>query len=194
MDPGISLMLFGTVFAASYLGASRQLETAVKSKHKTVLNPDRRGSGMKPGPGVRDTENNLAYFATPLLRNRSNSISAYEAEATTSYHDISQALSDARGSPIDQVSILARYNREKDRALQNVPSDYDNGRSHFQVRRNEGIRSNRRLMETIADHPKFADASKWVPHTRSPPLPPSMGKSFWRPTAYMQPGWNHTRD
>lgn len=151
---------------------------------------------MIPGPGPKFTDNNLAYFDTPLFRSRSNGISGYEAEAAENYHETHDAIHDARkyGSPIDQVSILARFHRSKDQAILNVPRDYDNSHSHLQIRRNDGISSNRRLMETVADHPKLDDASKWVPHTKSQPIPPSMGKPWWRPNQYMIPGWSHVKN
>lgn len=196
MEISTSAAIFAAIFGISYLSTQRQIETQKDVSATVKLNKKREQSGLTPGPGPIFTNNNLAYFDTPVFRSQSNGITAYEAEATENYHEIHDAIHDARnnGSPIDQVSILARYYRSKDQAVLNVPRDYDNQYSHLQIRRNDNITANKRLLETIADHPLFDDATKWVPTTKSQPIPPSMSKVWWRPNQYQMPGYTHVKN
>lgn len=175
-----------------FVGGYKQISD-MSVTHKLKMNEARAGTALQPRGGYPDTQNNLAYFNTPIPRHRSNGLSLYEAEAVQNKHEIQSELMDARkkGDHVRQMEVLARWHRSKDQALKNVANDYDNQYEMVQIRRNEGITSKKRVMETIADHPKLAGISAWVPHYRSIPIPESFGKSYWRPTQYMTPGYTH---
>lgn len=153
----------------------------------------RKAHMTETGPGYSDTENNFAYFDTPVERAKQNNITFYEAEALDHRHEIQDELQKAKkeGNNVRIVDILANFYRHRDRALKNVARDYDKQSDLIQIRRQEGVSSNKRILETIADHPKFEHASRQVPHFRSMPIPVSMGPSYWRPTEYTAPGYLH---
>lgn len=157
------------------------------------MNPDRKDSALTPKAGWLDTDNNLAYFNTPIPRHRQNGLTLYEAEAVQNKFEVQDELLQARkeGNPIRQLEVLARWHRAKDQAIKNVAADYDNQFEMINIRRNEQIGSTKRVMETIADNPKLWGISAWVPHYRSTPIPESFGRAYWRPTQYMTPGYTH---
>jgi len=175
-----------------YLTSVKQMSDQAVTK-RLRFNPDRKNTAVEPRGSYPDTENNLAYFNTPIPRHRQQGLSMYEAEAAQNKHEIQDELTQARkdGNALRQVEILARYHRSKDQALKNVANDYDDQHGLIQIRRNEAIGASKRVMETIADNPKLAGISAWVPHARSQPIPVSFGKHYWRPNQYMTPGYTH---
>lgn len=140
------------------------------------------------GGGYFNTSNNFAYLHS-IPRDRSNSLTFYEAEALGTRHEITDAIRNARGHAGRMVAILGEWYRARDRAIQNVAQDYDKQTNLIQIRRQEGVPSNQRIAETIADHPKFDMVHRQVPHYKSVPIPHSMGKNFWRPNQYHKPGY-----
>lgn len=138
------------------------------------------------GSGLNETDNNLAYFNTPLDRHMSSGIQMAEAEVADPQDEVAHEILKARkeGNTLRQVEILAQHSRTRQRALKNLAKDYDLQYPMVQIRRSEGNRATKRIFESIADHPKLADVHKWVPHFKSQPIPVSMGKQYWRPTQY----------
>lgn len=187
-------LLFLLPLGAIYLWANSHQTNEATPTSQMKMNRAREGSAhMVPRGGFPDTENNLAYFNLSLPRHRQNALSIYEAEAVQNKHEVQDEIMKARkeGNAIRQVEILARWHRAKDQALKNVAHDYDLPHAVVNIRRNDSITSQKRVMETIADHPKLNGLSAWVPHYRSLPLPHSMTRSYWRPTAYTTPGYTH---
>jgi len=183
------LSLAVPVLGLLYLSSKTQIAES-KVSAKLRLDKSKAGGGKERRSGFKFTDNNFAFFNTPMPRYRANSITFYEAEQMENKNEIQEDIQMARkqGNAVKQIETLARFYRSKDNAIQNVAVDYNNSNTLVQLRRNTGIPSAKRVIETIADHPALHDISAWVPHMKSVPIPHSMGRSYWRPVAHMNPG------
>lgn len=187
----VTLALVGSLLGLAYLSSHRQpgMESSTLKDYR--LNPSRKNSAYTPKGGVKNTENNFAFFEHPVDRHRANALSLYEAEALENKHELHDEIMAARraGNNVRLVELLARWNRARETALNNVGVDYNHQHPMIQIRRNPDVKSSKRIFESVADHPKFKEIGQWQPHYRSTPLAHSMTKSYWRPNAYQVPGW-----
>jgi hypothetical protein len=184
-----ALLAIVPVAGLAYLSTLRRPETHVtkdKFQHQTW-----RQTKLEEVPnGVKNSKNTFAYWnQQPFLRPRQQNFQFHEAEATTNYHELHAELSKAREEgDVGRISyVMAEYFRQRDRALQNVVSDYAYQQNFIQVRKTEGNRGRLRSMITTRDEPKLEMASRTVPHLKSLPIRPEVTRSYWRPIAYHVP-------